>query len=400
MSTVTQSMAILMQSRVQADPGLLDRAWTDEASFALLPEPCNWSSDQLDAAFAQLPDALRTGHFLVSTSGTTGIPRLVVGRCDRAENLARLLHYMQESQPVRETIVALPLSYTYALVNQWVWSHCHDRRLVMTDGFAQPDLLGRALQKANDAMLCLVGIQLPLMARYFENRTFPGVIRVHFAGGRFPQERMDQVRSLFPNATIFNNYGCTEAMPRLTLRKAEQSPEASNVGAPLPGIELKTAPDGGLVFRSPYSAVGYLDAGGFHEIRPDDWTPTGDCAECNPDGSYRLTGRTGEIFKRHGEKVSISSLASTVHARWSGQAAFYREQDRSGEDGCVLTLCPTPRPEQLRSVLAGFAAEHPRASWPLRIESLDRMPLLANGKPDVLALSAQGERQVHWYQRV
>ena len=70
-------------------------------------------------------------------------------------------------------------------------------------------------------MICLIGAQVPLLIEYYAGHVFSGVIRVHFAGGRFPAERLGDLHQIFPNAQIFNNYGCAEALPRLTLRPAE-----------------------------------------------------------------------------------------------------------------------------------------------------------------------------------
>ena len=44
---------------------------------------------------------------------------------------------------------------------------------------------------------------------------------------------------LFPNARVFNNYGCAEAMPRLTVRPVKEGEEGVGIGNPLPGVELE-----------------------------------------------------------------------------------------------------------------------------------------------------------------
>ena len=61
------------------------------------------------------------------------------------------------------TVVALPLTYSFAFVNQWLWARQLGRRLVPTPGLAAPAELGRALDGCRDAMLCLVGAQVPLL---------------------------------------------------------------------------------------------------------------------------------------------------------------------------------------------------------------------------------------------
>jgi acyl-CoA synthetase (AMP-forming)/AMP-acid ligase II len=393
-------MYVLSEHDVNEEPLRLKAAWARPETFALVPEKSGVAGEWVDKALAQVPTEFNDDHFALLTSGSTGRPKLIVGQRARAERLVETLHDLQASEPVAETILALPLTYSYAFINQWLWATHHDRRLVASRGFGEADHLLTALSEAEAAMICLVGVQVPLLARHFAGKSFAGVIRVHFAGGRFPQEKLDIVRGLFPNASIYNNYGCAEAMPRLSLRRAEEATEAADIGRPLPGVELRSESSGDLVFRSPFGAVGYVDDAGFAAIRPDTWVRTGDLGEASDRGSWRLLGRAGEVFKRHGEKISLSSLLATVHHCWRGQAAFYREADNTGEEGHVLVLAPHCDEVEVRAVLRAFRSSHPRAHWPLRLESLANLPLLPNGKVDARAISAQADRIVHWYQRI
>jgi acyl-CoA synthetase (AMP-forming)/AMP-acid ligase II len=265
---------------------------------------------------------------------------------------------------------------------------------------SDPAELLRALQQARNAMICLVGVQVPLLASYFQGQSFPGIIRVHFAGGRFPQENLPLVRALFPMATIFNNYGCAEALPRLTLRKAEEADQAADIGRPLPGIELSVNDATELLFRSPYRAVGIVEDAKFSLIPSEAWVKSGDLAQPTERGTWCLLGRASEVFKRHGEKISLATLMTTVTGAWTGQAVFYRERDSTGEDGHVLVLAPAPAPGQLQEILLSLRRHHGRAHWPLRIESAATLPLLPNGKPDVQGVVVMKDKTLLWYQRI
>lgn len=392
-------LKILREHDVVSDMRALDARWTTPSTFLFVPDK-GVDPAWLRRAVESIPADYRQGCFGLLTSGSTGEPRLIVGSKERTERLVRALHQLQDSEPVRETVCALPLSYSYAFVNQWVWAHVFARRLRLTAGFAEPDVLKAALEEARDAMLCLVGSQVALIRHYFPDAVFPGVIRLHFAGGRFPQEQLAFLRERFPKAQIFNNYGCAEAMPRLTLRRAEDAPEASQIGFTLPGVAMRADQDRRLLFRSPYRAVAFVDDEGFHPVADDDWVPTGDLGEQLPDGSWRLLGRANEVFKRFGEKISLPTLLTTVKGAWAGDATCYRETDPAGEQGYVLVLSPEPDEQQLRNVLMAFRKNHTRPHWPLRIESLALMPLLPNGKPDVRGLRSARDRLLHWRQRI
>jgi long-chain acyl-CoA synthetase len=389
---------ILFDYEAAADIVRLDDAWRAPATFAFLSRKSGVPTEWVEEKLAGLPEEYQEGHFILLTSGSTGRPKLVVGRRDRAERLAGVIHQLQENDPVRETLLALPLTYCYAFVNQWLWARRHSRQLKCTPGLAQPDHLEQALAAAEDAMICLVGAQVPMLVQYYEGSVFPGVIRVHFAGGRFPQERLGDMRRLFPRATIFNNYGCAEAMPRLTLRRAEAASTAHHIGWPLPGVEMKADPDGRLLFRSAWGAVALIDETALTRLDETDWIPTGDLGLRMDDGHWELLGREGEIFKRYGEKISLPQVLATVRAGWHGLAECYRETDRGGEAGYVLALSPHATDAEVRTILKNLSNTRPRAHWPLRVESLSVMPLLANGKVNREALPHQPLAVVHWTQ--
>jgi len=397
---VAASVPILIERHQPSDLAALDEAWSDSSTFAFLPEKSGVAEEWIRSSVDALPDDLRRDHFALLTSGSTGRPKLVIGNKRRAEALAGLLHEVQNSEPVTMTIAALPLTYCYSFVNQWLWARRMKRRLVPTRGFAHPDEFRDALRAANAAMLCLVRVQLPLFHDVFGDETFPGVIRVHFAGGTFPQAQLGEVRQRFPSAEIFNNYGCAEAMPRLTVRRAEEGATAGDIGLPLPGIELRTPESGELQFRSPYRAVAWFDDDGLHRIEDDQWIGTGDLGGIGDRGHWRLTGRASEVFKRYGEKVSLPALLETVQTSWRGAAAFYRERDPNGEEGHVLVVAPRASDADIRSILQAFRSTHPRAQWPLRIETAGALPMLPNGKIDITALPTLDGKYVSWRQRL
>lgn len=377
------------------EAGTLQKIWRAEESFVLLAGKLELSF--LPGYLAQIPAEYERGHFALLTSGSTGRPKLILGAKRRTAALARLLHSVQQSEAVTAAVLALPISYSYAFVNQVVWSIEMERRLRITGGVAAPNELAAALEEESNSMLCLVGAQLPLLFAAFGEKQFPRVTRIHFAGGRFPQERLTRLAQTFPNARVFNNYGCAEAMPRLTVRPAEQYTEGAIVGAPLPGIEMKLGEESALLFRSPYRAVAIVDETGFRAIADEEWLPSGDRAEQIAGGSWRLLGRNNEVFKRFGEKISLSALLQEIRAQWPGEAAFYTETDKYSELAHVLVLSPAPAPAQVTAILQALRKTHPRPHWPVRIESLPALPLSVNNKVDTQALAAESpEKVVEW----
>jgi acyl-coenzyme A synthetase/AMP-(fatty) acid ligase len=389
---------MLILEEQAATPEALAQAWEGDRSFLLVPTPCPVEAIWLDCVLGKLPVTLRQEHFGILTSGSTGAPKLVIGNKERTAKLAREIHRAQALESVTTAVLALPLAYSYSLVNQWLWAHLYGRELLSTRGLGDPAGLYAALQGSRDAMLCLVGSQVPLFRRHLPTgMQFPGIIRLNFAGSPFPQAELPWLREVFPQAEIYHNYGCTEALPRLTVRRGDESPDPMVLGEPLAGIELALGEGGELRFRSPYSAVAIAGEDGLNLIAANEWLGTGDLAVCLEDGRVRLIGRASQVFKRHGEKISLSAVTSQLREHWSGGIALYTETSPDGEMGYVVALTPEPASAELRKILLGFRERYRRPYWPIRIEAVENIPLSANGKPNLNALRESGGKVI-WKQ--
>lgn len=392
-------MLITNDSRIAGDPRAFDVAWDQADSVVILPDKLSdatWVRERLD----QVDDDLRVGHFVLLTSGSSGRPKLVIGKKSRAEGLAAVLHQQAGNECAERALIVLPLSYSFAFVNQWLWGKVNNRARTISPGLKNPSRFHEDLEDPTASMMCLVGAQVPVLLRHFKGARFHQVVALHFAGGPFPQSRIPELMEMFPEAAITNNYGCTEAMPRLTLRRSDESDDARNVGRALPGISLRIDDDGKVLFRSPYSAVAHIDDRGLNRYSVGKWLASGDYGEIDEQGDLTVRGRTGSVFKRFGEKVSLEALLRTTRRVWPGIAEFYLDEDPTGELGHVLVIEEPEHSPGYRAILKAMREHHPRAHWPIRIEWLKQFPTLANGKPDMRSLKGIEKDGVLWRQRL
>ena len=377
----------------------LAQAWDAKTSFVLLPQPAPLAPGRLSQMLTHLPAGLHTDHFGLLTSGSTGTPKLVIGQKSRTAALVAEIDRRQQLAPVQAAVMALPLSYSYGFVNQWLWAHLHRRRLIATAGLADPAGLFDTLDREASAMLCLVGSQVPLLRGFVATgRQFPNVIRLNFAGGPFPQADLSWLEQTFPDALIIHNFGCTEALPRLTIRPARACDDPRVLGPLVAGAEFSISDAGMLAFRSPYGAVAIADDDGARLIGAADWIETGDAAELVEAGAYRLLGRKSDVFKRFGEKISLATLATSLREAWSGGLAFYLDPSDTGDPAHVLLLSPRPDNDAMQKILRHLRAHFRRPFWPVRIEAAAEIPLSRNGKPDSEAIQLLS-RDVLWKQR-
>lgn len=378
------------------DLDALEMAWTQPDSFLLLPANYDVSAPENQTNIEVFVKNFSQGHFGLLTSGTTGQPKIVVGIKKRTEELVRLIHQEQQGSQAQETIVSLPLSYSYAFVNQWLWALIHGKKLTLSQGFVHPADLIAKISSGRNLMLCFVGPQMKLLKQYVAGKTFPEVIRVHFAGARFPESELPFIFQTFPRAKVFNNYGCVEAMPRLSINEIRPAHADIDLVKPLPGVQFKSDDKDHLFFQSPYSAVASIAQGQVEKY--EDWIATGDSAAPMPNGSWRLLGRNNEIFKRYGEKVMISDISDVIMKVWESDFGFYRVTDSMGEEGVVLVLSPEPKADQLQSILMEFRNHLRRPFWPIRVESASALELSSNGKTRIPDPSRLQNIKVLWKQ--
>jgi long-chain acyl-CoA synthetase len=154
---------------------------------------------------------------------------------------------------------------------------------------------------------------------------------------------------------VYQGYGLTESSPIISFNRKDFN-KVGTVGLPLPGIEVKIAPDGEVLTRGTHVMKGYWNnPKATDEAIQDGWLYTGDLGELDADGYLSITGRKKDLMVlSNGKKVIPTELEGMLLGQSCiDQAVIY------GEGRNFLTAIIVPQWENLKRSLkeAGVQAD-------------------------------------------
>ncbi|SBT40341.1 Acyl-CoA synthetase (AMP-forming)/AMP-acid ligase II [Micromonospora auratinigra] len=328
---------------------------------------------------------------LLSTSGSTGSPKLVRLSATNLQANAESIAAYLDIRDTDRAATTLPLHYCYGL--SVVNSHLlRGAALVLTGRSVTDPEFWELFRSARGTSLAGVPYTFDLLDRVgFDRMRLPHLRHLTQAGGRLDPERVTRYAALGRRQgwRLFVMYGQTEATARMAYLPPElatRRPEA--IGVPVPGGSFRLrplpghpAPDTGeLVYTGPNVMLGYAEEPADLALgRTVTELHTGDVARRGADGLYEIVGRTAGFVKIFGLRVDPRRVEEQL--RRAGVEAYCVGTDRE----LVVAATGGHRPEQVRR-LAARAAGLPART--VRAHLLPELPRLANGKPDLAAVRA------------
>jgi len=268
---------------------------------------------------------------LIYTSGSTGNPKGVMLTHQNMVFAAGSISEYLRLDATDRIVNVLPFAFDYGLY-QLLMTMLMGATLVLERSFVYPvPVLKRVIENEVTVFPIVPTIGATLLSL---NRTgdwtFPTVRRVTNTAAALPAEFIPKLATVFPNALIFAMYGLTECKRVAYLEPERVLDKPTSVGKAIPGTEVfLLSPDGQPVppgetgvlhVRGPHVMLGYWNQPELTAAMLKPGNLPGERVLCthdfftmDSDGDLYFVGRSDDIIKTRGEKVSPVEVENVLH---------------------------------------------------------------------------------------
>ncbi len=337
------------------------------------------------------PDVL----LCLTTSGTTGSPKLVIwterNLKSNAESIAEYLNITERER----AITSLPMYYSFGM--SVINSHLiKGATLLLTDkAVIQREFL-TFLKEGKATSIAGVPYTYEMLRRLrFLKMDLPELKTMIQAGGKLNANIVKEyVENAQQNGKKFIvMYGQTEAAPRMSYLPFDKAIEKyASIGIAIPGGKLSvrdvndqeiTTPDvdGELIYEGPNVCMGYAES--IEDLATGDENHgvlhTGDVARFDADGYFYITGRMTRFVKVWGNRCNLDATEQLVKSITTSCACV------GVYDKITIFVTEEGLEEKIKSFLCEKTGLNIRA---FDVKVIDAIPTLPSGKLDYQSMQA------------
>ena len=321
---------------------------------------------------------------LLTTSGSTGSPKLVRLSYDNIESNANSIAEYLSIDENERPITTLPMNYSFGL--SIINSHLlKGATILLTSKSLMEKEFWTFLKVQKATSLSGVPYTYEILKRLrFFRMDLPSLITLTQAGGKLNNELNYEFAefSQQTNKRFFVMYGQTEATARMSYLPPEYSlSKLGSMGIAIPGGEFSLineegstieGPDitGELVYRGKNVSMGYAECG--VDLQKEDENHgilfTGDLAKRDSDNFYSIVGRKKRFIKLFGNRVNLDETERLLKSILSDCACI-------GKDDLMQIFITDPsRTDEVRNFISAKIGIHHSAFSIKHIAAIPKNP--------------------------
>ena len=339
---------------------------------------------------------------IIFTSGSTGAKKgVMLTHKNLTANTGSIVEYLNLDETDRICVV-LPLFYCFGA--SLLHTHLRVGGSVVLN---QKPFLGSII-KDIDTYECTGFSGVPSTYQILINKTLflqqklPSLRYFTQAGGQLPNRYIKILADNFPEKKLYVMYGATEATARLSYLPPDRvMSKMGSIGKGIPGVTLSVLDENGIPVKpgttGEIAARGdnimkgyYNDPEGTAAVLKNGWLYTGDLAMIDDEGFIYVVGRSKNIIKSGGYRISPNEIENEILSceKFKGCVVFGVPDEIMGE--AVVAVIQAPHTVDLsdirHEVLTHCNKRLPSYKVPKKIYFIEEFPLNSSNKLDMARL--------------
>lgn len=335
---------------------------------------------------------------LLSTSGTTGSPKLIRLSYNNLQANAKAIAQYLGITNTETPATSLPLSYSYGLsvVNSHLYAGAN---MLCTNASLMTKEFWEQFKESRCSSFAGVPFSYAMLERLrFERMTLPSLRTITQAGGRLAPEKIQLFADIAKRKDFrfFVMYGQTEATARIAYVPSERAlDKVGAIGIPIPGGHLAlqqngckiTEPhqEGELVYTGPNVMLGYAESRASLALGDEQGgiLYTGDLGHRDADGYFYITGRLKRFIKVFGLRLNLDEIEKMLESSLGRPVACV------GTDDMLHVIVESPSDHEAQEAQKRVVSLYKLHHSAVTARRFDTLPVTSSGKKDYNALRNQ-----------
>ena len=350
-------------------------------------------------------DAIEEVGFLVTTTGTTGLPKLIEHRIAAREIWTAKAHIRNWELGPDDCVLAIaPLAGAAGGTPVYVTAPVAGAKVALEYLYREEGTL-EFMEKERVTVIALVPTQLARLLQLPVDKYDLSSLRIiKTAGGYLPPPLAKEAEEKF-GCPILGTYGTqdTGSISGVPIIASEEQ-RYTTVGRLHPGIEVKILDDDGkevkpgevgtLWFKGPGNSIGYyrdLEKTMSEAFDKEGFATPGDLVTVTDDGYLKIMGRKKDIIIRGGQNIYPREIEDYLlaHRKVTNVAVVPMPDPEMGERACAFVTVKKGEKFTFDEMVDYLKSKKiAMFKFPERLEVMDTLPLVGeSGKIDKKAMA-------------